>query len=322
MENIAKLSSEWIVTFLICVVFVYLNFDIINIRFDDNLDIHNYFSNYILKNWTYDIGYELYQSVFRDYFELSFQSFWFITIVLLCILWLIVNTRILQVPFFVIAFYFCGEIVGTQVRYYLAILTIIFIIFYLRDGYIKSLLLILSCFIHYASGIFIVCYFISKYILDKDLLFKLYKNRIKVYFLCTSAYFLSMTLVLLILPYTRFSYYLGSMYFESKSIVSLLYAVIMMAFSFEIILPRFVSDVHRNNKLALLLYMLLLAMVVSFSSIAVLSGRLLLASVIIESLVAYCMIRGHYPVKIYVMFLSLSSIKVMPYFYSYIQGLL
>lgn len=320
MNSLAYRLGERLCVFISCLVFVYFNFDVVNLDFYNNLDIHNYYADFVNKSWTYDIGFELYQSIIRDYFGFGFHFFWIITLGGICFFWLNLNKKILQIPFFIIAFYFCGEIVGTQIRYYLSIILLIYFIFNLSSGYYKTLLLSSLCFIHYGAVFFLLCHFLACYLCKVNMFYFLHRHRKKIYLFSLFFYFVSFSLVVTLLPYTRFAYYLDSFYLESKSIISLIYATIMLVFLLEVIFPK-IQYCLNEFKIIIATYAITLIFVISFSSIAVLSGRVLITSIIFEVIIAYVLLELK-EIKTYVSYLMLSSIKIFPIFYIYLKGLI
>ncbi|HHH4533662.1 TPA: hypothetical protein ACPZZY_000815, partial [Enterobacter hormaechei subsp. xiangfangensis] len=98
---------------ILCGSFICLFFNMVNYPAELNPDISNYYNNFISKNWSYDIGYEFYQSLLRDLLGLNFQQFWLVTLFLICFFFFLISYKIEKLPFLVVNFIFLSEVFGT-----------------------------------------------------------------------------------------------------------------------------------------------------------------------------------------------------------------
>ncbi|MGE6266186.1 hypothetical protein ACLH0O_04030, partial [Aeromonas media] len=106
-------------------------------------------------------------------------------------------------------------------------------------------------------------------------------------------------------PYTRFSYYAGSLYMESKSLSSLVYIFLSFSFLYFVFIKK-----YKEHNDIFIFSLLLLYVVLCTSAIAVLSGRLFLVYLILEPLVAmYIFGKSR---QLYFVFLALCLFKTIP----------
>ncbi|MBG9989999.1 EpsG family protein [Pseudoalteromonas sp. NZS37] len=314
-KNIHLFFLNKIILILIVFVFLFFCFELVNYDKAKNPDIHNYISNYERASWTYDIGFEYFQSFLRDFVNLDFDGFWIVTLVLLTSLFLFNVRNLPQLTVFIINYTFLSVAIGTQVRYFLSVFLFISCFRYL-EGRLKNTGLIFSCLVHYGSfvllGLVIINSTLQRYIVP------FVKYRLVFYVVIVVSYFTISPLVEFLLPYTRFDYYLNSKYMESKSLFSFLYAVISMFFLMELIIKANVNKSFFSKKeLDLVLYsLLLISCVIAFSSIAVLSGRILLVYIVFEVFLADVIYKSN---KVYYfIFLILIFAKAIPVFISMI----
>ena len=314
-KNIHLFFLNKMILILIVFVFLFFCFEFVNYDKAENPDIHNYISNYERASWTYDIGFEYFQSFLRDFVNLDFDSFWIVTLVLLTSLFLFNVRNLPQLTVFIINYTFLSVAIGTQVRYFLSVFLFISCFRYL-EGRLKKTGLILSCLVHYGSfvllGLVIINSTMKRYIVP------LVKYRLIFYVVIVVSYFTISPLVEFLVPYTRFDYYLNSKYMESKSFFSFLYAVISMFFLMELIIKVNINKGFFSKKeLELVLYsLLLISCVIAFSSIAVLSGRILLVYIVFEVFLADVIYKSN---KVYYfIFLTLIFAKAIPVFISMI----
>ncbi|TNJ12536.1 hypothetical protein CF107_07620 [Aeromonas veronii] len=296
--------------FIFATLFVLYFFDLINYNYNDNPDINNYSINFHGEYWSYDLGFEIYQSLLRDLLKLDFHSFWLISLVLIAVLYVINSAKELpQVPFMIINYFFLAKTFGTQIRYFIAALLFISALNFLRKK--KALIaMLLASFFHYGILFVFFNYIISNLLLKKADKFK--RHILAIFVSIFVVYFLSGFLVQVLLPYTRFNYYSDSFYMESKSLISLFYCFL----SFSFICYYFSHD-KQNIDIAIPFSIVLLYSVLCSSAIAVLSGRLLLVYLIVEPLVAKSIFKSDR--RLYFIFLIICSIKALPMLYSFFE---
>lgn len=294
-----------LVTIIICGIFFTAQFHLINYDKNFNPDVLNYIANYNLKNYSYDLGFEIYQSILRDFFHLEFNSFWLVSLVLMVILYVKIGHNFCQIPILFANYLFLAQVMGTQIRYFLA--SLVFLYLYKNTtGKIKQGTLIIPGLIHYGVLIEVLGSKISN-ILSKYIEF-IIKRRVIIFIILVFLYFICGFAVNAVLPYTRFSYYKDSFYMEGKSATSLTYAIISFIFITEFISRH--SSLHKEKIKEVLLGALLLFLVIATSSIAVLSGRILLFYIIFEVMLSKVIFETN--VKFYCVFVFICLVKLIP----------
>lgn len=296
--------------FIFATLFVVYFFDLINYNYNENPDINNYSINFHGEYWSYDLGFELYQSLLRDFLKIDFHSFWVISLVLIAVMYVVNLAKELpQVPFMIINFFFLAKTFGTQIRYFIAALLFISALNLIRKR--KALIAMLfASFFHYGILFVFFNYIMSNLILKKADKFK--KHILAIFISIFVVYFLSGFVVQVLLPYTRFNYYSDSLFMESKSLISLFYC--LLSFSF---ICYFFSHNPESKDVVIPFSIVLLYSVLCSSAIAVLSGRLLLVYLIVEPLVAKAIFRNDR--RLYFIFLIICSIKALPMFISFVE---
>ncbi|CAH6904975.1 conserved membrane hypothetical protein [Vibrio chagasii] len=302
--------SSAIITIIFCGFFSYYNFDLINFDKNLNLDIHNYIANYYSRNWTYDFGFEYYQHIIRDIFNATFDEFWVIILSNIVVFFIINCSSLWQVPFFITNYVFLAYAMGTQVRYFLAVLFFVFAFNHLK-GKLRLALILVSSVFHYGVGLLVLIGLVS--LNYKDKIREFIENEKLVYLSIAIIYFSSTFLVEAVLPYTRFAYYLNSHYMEAKSVTSFLYVLVSF-----VILMKFVK-VYKKDDDIIYFSLVIQYAILCTSAIAVLSGRLLLVYVIFEVVLALVVAKNN--TKFYLAFLVVSSLKVMPNIYYFLSRL-
>lgn len=299
-----------ILTVFFIVIFYAVFFDLINYDKSSNPDIYNYINNFESKNWSYDIGFESYQSFLRDTLGFDFDSFWNVSLILIMFLFAFSGFRYYQFPFFIVNYFFLAQAFGTQIRFFIASLLFIFAINYSK-GLVRFTVLVLASLFHYGVFILLACFLLSNFLTTRKSAIVKYARYIL--FFSVFLYFISSTIVAFILPYTRFSYYLGSHYMEAKSTVSFLYALISLVLLF-LFYKKNESDDRILNFTLLILFL-----VVCTSSIAVLSGRLLLVYMILE--VSVSKLLFNLDKRFYFILLVLVILKSLPSFFVFLNNL-
>lgn len=267
--------------FIISGLFIIAFFFLVNYDKSINPDIYNYSNNFFSKNYSYDLGFELYQSLLRDLFKFDFNSFWHVTLVLICLFYFFLGYGYQKFPLFIVNFFFLAETFGTQVRFFLGGLIIVLLLEGLkRNNAIKILLISICCLFHYGLFLIMVIY-LAAILFEKKLTAKFfYENKLLLSLILVVSYFLISPVVNLVLPYTRFDYYLGSMYMVSKSLISFIFTLATLFFVVWHFSETNPKDKH--HRLTFFIAIFLLISVAVSSSIAVLSGRILLIYVLYE----------------------------------------
>ncbi|WP_426578373.1 EpsG family protein [Xenorhabdus stockiae] len=259
--------------------------------FEYNLDYTNYYPDYINSSFTYDFLYEWTSFVFNKYLNTSFETFWLCLmisqIILLSILYNKIKLIILAYPCIITMSQF---FYGTQVRYSIAILISIILFLRIKGSKKNIFLFIIPSLFHYGSLISIVLLLVSKKIKSKWFIL----NNTKIIFFFISSLIASKFLLFnldIIVSYTRFSYYIGnSSYFGPKSLSSTIY----IAISLLLLIYIYTRD-KECRTLVIKSGILLLLFCILFSSIAILSGRVLLVYFLLEPIIIYqCMIFSKY----------------------------
>lgn len=300
----------------ICAMYIYFFFDLAYYDQGLNPDILNYHLDFVSERWSFDIGFEIYQSFLRDYLYLNFQQFWLTTVIIICALYFFISNKACQLPFFIINYLFIANVLGTQVRFFLG--GILFLVaLNINKKQIKHAILLLVCTLHYGLLILYILYLLTLWLLNRYSLTHMVKYKYFIILAAIISYFLSKSIVIFILPYTRFSYYLGSLYLEGKSLISFLYAamqlitIIMFASSYKYKLEK-----NSRDRILVSYNLLILLFIISTSSVAVLSGRYLLIDIIMESLIASVLIR--YNIAFFTLYFMISFTKVLPLILDYV----
>lgn len=279
------------------------------ISIDNNPDINAYMYSYEGESWNYDIGYELYSQAVKYIFDLSFIEYWNLTLIVQVLILAFIYNRVL---FLIIAIpnllYLAEPLFGTQIRYSMSLL--LFLLLLSRGDILASKNIIYR----FISHLMIISMHYSAIILCSIREFVLGSAKRKGEFKNLVLFMVSMYVALSILPviisYTRFKYYLGSEFFESKSLVSTLYALLLLLFHFYFIFIRKIKfDI-------VLLSTYILVAVVAFSPIAVLSGRILIFYHMLEPFIVWKLFSMH-DASSYLMgylFLILTLSKFIPWF--------
>lgn len=298
------------IAFLISLLYVVGIFDNINYPYDKNPDILNYISNYIDANWSYDFGFELYQSLFRDYFYVDFYFFWVVTLLIVCGLYLVYSRKLVQLPFFIINLTFMAVTLGTQIRYFLGVTLFIYTVDAIKNQHLKYFFLFLSCLIHYGISIVLAVYFVAVWFSKTNVPSLFFEKKYKILFISMLLFFVLSLVLNDFIAYTRFSYYENSHYMESKSLSSFVY--IVLNFIVLLLISKNKSFNSEKSKLIFVFSIMLLIFCYVTSSVAVLSGRVLLFYVMLETVTVKYIYNENEPDFFYGIILILSLSKLIP----------
>lgn len=307
--NLNNLSKNYI-AFLISLLYTIYQFDNINYPQDQNPDILNYISNYINANWSYDLGFEFYQSLFRDYFHIDFYLFWVVTLLIICGLYLAYSRTLIQIPFYIINLTFMAVTLGTQIRYFLGVVLFIYSIDVIKSKYFKYLLLCLSCLVHYGITIAFVIYIFAIWFSKNNMPSLFFENKFKILFVSIMLFFALFPVLSYLIVYTRFSYYEDSHYMDSKSLSSFIY--IVLNFIVLLFISRAKLFTREQNKIIFVFSIMLLIFCYTTSSIAVLSGRVLLFYVMLEPVTVKYIFDENKIDFFYIVMFVLSLSKLIP----------
>lgn len=244
-----------------------------------NPDILNYRADYVNSNWTYDIGYEYFANFIKNIFNLSFDHYWDFQLLFQTFLLSIIfrNKYILLIAYPNLLF-LSDTLFGTQIRYAISVQIFLIGLFCLSKR--KSIMaFLIACTFHYGVVIIAALY------LYKEYFFK-YKSRVGV------RLFIQLSLFLVVIVFfslfidtianlTRYSYYVDSRYFKSKSIVSIIYATVFLA------ITGYYFFVYKVKDEFLEFCFFCALLVLSTSSFAVVSGRMQIFFFLLEPFLIY-----------------------------------
>lgn len=302
--SISKVLSYFV--FLFSLLWLIISFGAINYERSINPDILNYFEDYRNAYWNYDIGYEVYASLLRDFLHLNFESFWICTLIIITASFFFVNSKAICFFYLVTNFYFLAPIMGAQVRYFMAVGLFLFFVKY-KDLKLIFFILLPICLIHYGIALAYVMFFLSCHFVDNKKINKILCNRVVIVVILTLGIIGVQSTITLIIPYTRFSYYLDSTYLQGKSISSIIYATISFCVIYYFYRKYSWRQIERKDKVIILFALLLTMLIVITSPIAVLSGRYLLFYIFMEGFLASVVVK--YDRRIFTLLLFISLLK-------------
>ena len=285
---------------------------LINFPFEFNADYVNYFPNYVYGQFAYEPLFEWYSFFVREILSLDFFRFWISLTVIEVLLFSLIyrNWLTIVLSFFSIVgmsqFFY-----GTQIRYAIAALFLIYIFVYVSRLYLKIFMAITISLFHFGGFILSVVGFIGNYI--KPSLLVINKFRTLVFFA------VSLVLVYiflqnfdLIVSVTRFSYYIDSgKYTEPISLALFSYLFLSLAF-----LIFGYSSNSNMRSVELKLGIILLTFSLSFSPIAGLSGRMSLFYFVLEPLIISKIITIKGSLYIKILLFSLFITRCLFYIFS------
>lgn len=261
----------------------------INFPFEYNADYVNYYPNYINANFSYEPMYEWYSYFVREFVGMSFFQFWFsLSIIEVFLFSLIYRSWLAIFISFPSVIGMSQFFYGTQIRYAIAALIIIYIAMYIYRRYLNVVLLMLFSFFHY-GGFILSGIVIAAKLIKNELLIV---NKIKPFLM--AVFFVGAILLVqryldVIISYTRFHYYINSgKYVEPISVSSLLYIII----NFGLLTLAYSSNRNlRTQDIKLAIIVLLFSF--STAPIAGLSGRISLFYFILEPLIVSRVLLTH-----------------------------
>jgi len=253
----------------------------INFPFEYNADYVNYYPDYINANFSYEPLYEWYSYIVREYLGMTFFQFWLSLSVIELILfsliyrnWLVILLSYPSIIGMSQFFY------GTQVRYAIAALILLYVAIYISRRYLKAFLFLFFSFIHYGGFILFGISILASAVRDELLIVNKIKSFIMT-FIFVSAIFIVQKYLDLIIAYTRFHYYIDSgKYMEPISTSSFIYICVSLLL---LVLVYSSNRSLRSYEIKLAIIVLLFSF--STASIAGLSGRISLFYFILEPLV-------------------------------------
>ena len=276
---------------MLAVIFNIMNFDRVN-----NLDYENYRVNFEL-NWNqFESGFEFISNIAK-YFGLSFDTFWIIVLalelILLCLLYRSSLLILIAIPNML---FLSQGLLGTQVRFGLAVTFFLFLYSLVYKSKWRSLYLLIPILFHNALVIFYSISFYASYIVDyKEKLIQK-SNLIKVIVYIIFVLILS-TFLEFGLRGLGYEYYVGTKYQQGKSIQSTLYLLISLFFvGYFLFIHKLDSNVlylKQYDLASQFLYFSFFILIFSiiFIDSSIISGRLTLVYTLLEPFVAYWLMK-------------------------------
>ncbi|WP_428847781.1 EpsG family protein [Shewanella abyssi] len=312
MQRYPKVTKEhvlftFVLLFVLPILFYFLNFERIF-----NLDYLNYKQNYDL-NWKqFEYAYSLIESAFQ-YYKVDFEMFWFfllsIEILMVVILY---NNRYLFVLAIPNLLYLSQGLLGTQVRFGVAVLfsLVIFKCFFRKNIY--YLLAPIGILFHNGVLVFVFLAFYLKILLRHQ--HSVFLRRNFYWVLISALLFVSISfLVGYILSSLGYGYYVGTKYQEGRSMSAMLYLICSLSF-----LLVSVSTRRLKSRYSEFVYLGLLMIIFSlaFNQSSVISGRYSLVYMLIEPFViysffiTYCTNNSRFYLSVFLIFLMFSCSKL------------
>jgi EpsG family len=281
-------------TFLCLSIFMYVSFSYLYIP-NEAIDYNNYYLGYINASAGFDIGYEFLCYVARDIFGLSFEFFWLFLISLEILLLLFFYKKSLILILAMPSVIFLGEgFLGNQIRFALSIIIILVLNRHINRDNNYFLGGLVATTLHYVSLIILVIGLIYRKFSFKSLIV------VSIFIAILTD--IVMNNYLLIFEGTRMVNYYDSEFFAPRSSKSIFYIVFLLLIYFSIWLSGFRS-IQFNFGFLLLLFSL------ATSSIAIVSGRVLLTYCIVEPIITYELIsKRKYKFAIFIFITSISKL--------------
>tara|TARA_Y100001956_G_C4126044_1_gene190119 strand:- start:30 stop:944 length:915 start_codon:yes stop_codon:yes gene_type:complete len=244
-----------------------------------NPDIINYMNDYVNSNWTYDIGYEAFANLIKSFLNLPFEHFWTLQLIIqICLLALIFKNYILLLISYPNLVFLSETLFGTQIRFAIGIeiFTLGFLAF--KNRKVLSYYLVSITF-HYGILLIVGTY------LYKEYFFK-YRTRTGMRIALQLMVFSIGALVFSfsidwIANATRYSYYVGSRYFEAKSLSSILYVLLFF------VIVGYYFFIRKVNSKVIEFSFYILLLILMTSSFAVVSGRMQIFFFLLEPILIY-----------------------------------
>lgn len=290
----------------------------INYDFNKNPDGFSYYMDYVNKNWSFDIGYELIVSFIRDWLLFDFDYFWRTYIILQVFLLLALYTNTLWFIALPNMLYMSGFFYGTQIRYSLA--AIVFALILCKSRNLSIFKSLLPAFIHQSFIFISLLQFITSRLHGKIIKNSDAKNIFIVLMVfigfCFGISQIIKPLVNIILSYTSYSGYINSqIYMAEKSSISIIYSLV----SFLILSFAYASRLRHCTEGIIVLFCLILLMFITiFFGFAIISGRALLFYSVLEPICCYYLMREKRTVYlgIIILFMMITRFMILSVFSS------
>lgn len=314
--NITKKTFFYIFRLLLISPLFFLFIQPLYNSFD--VDIVNYYNNYINQYYTYDMGFELISYISYYIFNFSFQEYWYFLIILEIFLIALIYNRLLLIfiayPSLISSsqFFF-----GTSIRYALASLIFCLIISKFKSKFLPFIAVLFHKGIIF-SAIPIFIYRITLKYIDRILNLN-WKTIASIFLIYTLSILITDT-VIYYASITSYSYYSSdTQYVQGKSLISTLYIL------FYILTLLYIKKISGNLsyvtesllKKWVNISLIILIICIFFSGIMVLSGRILLIYTIIEPIIIYILCKIKKTLWLGLLLYAASILKI--FFYGIIQ---
>lgn len=250
---------------------------------EHNLDYNNYYNDYTYNLFAYDILYEWMSYLVKLITNYSFSEYWLLLMLIqIALIAIIYNRLLLIILAYPVIISLSQFLFGTQIRYSIAALLFIIIQVATKKNPYIFIFMVIPILFHYGMAVPVFLSILSFFIKNDRLMINKKSGLITLIFV---ALFIHAIILNIndILPHTRFSYYIGSdKYLSSKSISSILFI-----FSALTVFLYGMAKNHNYRFPLMKFSILLLLFCLATSSIAILSGRVLLVFIIIFPLLIY-----------------------------------
>lgn len=250
----------------------------INFPFEYNADYGNYFPDYAYGYFAYEPLYEWYSYFCREILDLNFFLFWFSISIFELILFALIYKTIMQMLLAIPSILGMSQFFyGTQVRYALVSLVIVYSAISISRPVFKFLATVVASSFHYGGVLIGFISLISGKIGNSFFIINRVKPFLGLVFLLVLSYLAFQQFEYLV-SLTRFHYYLDSgEYVEPISLVSLLYVL------FSLILLILIFTYSNQSRSRIIKIGIVTLLVSLFTSpIAALSGRVSLFYFVFE----------------------------------------
>lgn len=250
----------------------------INFPFEYNADYGNYFPDYTYGYFAYEPLYEWYSYFCREILDFDFFLFWFSISILELIFFALIYKTIMQIALALPSIIGMSQFFyGTQVRYALVSLVIVYSSVSISKPILKFLTTVVASSFHYGGVLIGFISLIAGKVADSFFVLNRLRPFLTLIFLLFFAYFAFQQFDYLV-SLTRFNYYVDSgEYVERISLVSLLYVI----FSLILLILIFTYSQENRNRLVKIGMVTLLVSLFT-SPIAALSGRVSLFYFVFE----------------------------------------
>ncbi|WMN87503.1 EpsG family protein [Vibrio parahaemolyticus] len=278
----SKIKTYDIGLFLTKFVFLFFIFYFMNFDRSFNIDYGNYELNYN-RDWNqFEFGFELISDIFKQ-FNLSFSSFWvFILVCELVLISILYRNNIAFILAFPNLMFLSQGLLGTQVRFGLAICLFLVIFSFCFKKRLFWLWGAVAILFHNAVIIFYLLALVSKHFFSPFGKLVKKSNAYKLIIFIVSAIAVSF-IVDKILISAGYYYYVGTKYQEGRSLIAMVY----MLFSLAVIGLLICFSISGEYSEYLYFSFLMLCSALIFSQFSVISGRINLVYTLIEPFVMY-----------------------------------